>query len=171
MVGCGVERVTVIVASAVLGGSPALSWQAAAQPTTSAEGQSVSAESQAAASAAELGERVEVVAERTERETVFANPDGVTFTLEKSIVPVRVAQPGGGWAAPDATLERRADGSIGPKAATADVTFSLGWPGRLPARRCSSECPPSGPAPCFNPRVRVDAPGLRRRPRPGPGPG
>ncbi|WP_455359429.1 LamG-like jellyroll fold domain-containing protein [Streptomyces sp. SYSU K21746] len=74
--------------------------------------------------------------------------------MEKSIVPVRVEAPGGGWTAPDATLERRADGSIGPKAATVDVTFSaggtgsdlvtiaedgrsvsLGWPGRLPAPR------------------------------------
>ncbi len=63
------------------------------------------------------GERVEVSGERTERETVFANPDGETFTMEKSIVPVRVEAPDGGWMAPDATLERRADGTIGPKAA------------------------------------------------------
>ncbi|MEU3902174.1 hypothetical protein, partial [Streptomyces sp. NPDC045251] len=30
------------------------------------------------------GERVEVTGERTERTTVFANPDGATFTLEES---------------------------------------------------------------------------------------
>ncbi|MFH8627426.1 LamG domain-containing protein [Streptomyces vietnamensis] len=84
---------------------------------------------------------------------MFANPDGATFTLESSIVPVRV-DTGGGWVQPDATLERREDGSIGPKAATVDVTFSaggpggslvtvgqdgqsvsMGWPGRLPAPR------------------------------------
>ncbi|MER6105757.1 LamG domain-containing protein [Streptomyces sp. NPDC001832] len=92
--------------------------------------------------------------ERTERETVFANPDGTTFTLEKSIVPVRVAVQGGGWVDPDATLVKKSDGSVGPKAAAVDLSFSpggaganlvtiaegtqsvsLGWPGTLPAPR------------------------------------
>ncbi|MBT2422339.1 hypothetical protein J7F01_28515 [Streptomyces sp. ISL-22] len=108
----------------------------------------------ALAEAEATGERVEVVAERTERDTVFANPDGTTLTLEKSIVPVRVAEQDGGWTRPDATLVKRADGSIGPKAATVDLTFSgggpgsglvtigeagrsvtLGWPGTLPEPR------------------------------------
>ncbi|WP_150160762.1 hypothetical protein [Streptomyces venezuelae] len=31
---------------------------------------------------------------------------------------------GGGWARPDATLVRREDGSIGPKAAVVDLSFS-----------------------------------------------
>ncbi|MFB7360287.1 LamG-like jellyroll fold domain-containing protein [Streptomyces gardneri] len=103
--------------------------------------------------AAESGSRVEVVGERSERDTVFANPDGATFTLESSIVPVRV-DTGSGWAVPDATLERRTDGSIGPKASTVDVDFSagglgqdlvtvgqdgqsvsMGWPGQLPEPR------------------------------------
>ncbi|MFJ3594867.1 LamG domain-containing protein [Streptomyces sp. NPDC090231] len=72
--------------------------------------------------------------------------------MEKSIAPVRVAKPDGGWVVPDATLTRRADGSIGPKAAAVDLSFSsggdgaglvtigedgrsvtLGWPGTLPA--------------------------------------
>ncbi|MGW6569784.1 LamG domain-containing protein [Streptomyces sp. NPDC054975] len=102
--------------------------------------------------AADSGQRVEVEGERSERTTVFANPDGQTFTLEQSTVPVRVAKPGGGWQAPDATLVRRADGTIGPKGASAAMTFSgggssqplvsieeqgrsleLGWPGALPA--------------------------------------
>ncbi|MCK8679925.1 LamG domain-containing protein [Streptomyces lichenis] len=106
---------------------------------------------QAQREAAAAGERVEVVGERTERDTVFANPDGQTFTLERSIVPVRVASPDGGWAAPDPTLHRRSDGTIGPKGAAVDLSFSsggdgeklvtigddgrsvsLGWPGRLP---------------------------------------
>ncbi|MFI1815189.1 LamG domain-containing protein [Streptomyces sp. NPDC020422] len=72
------------------------------------------------------GQRVEVTGERSERTTVFANPDGFTFTLEESSVPVRVAKPDGGWQAPDATLERKADGSIAPKAASAEMTFSGG---------------------------------------------
>ncbi|CAM5623128.1 LamG domain protein jellyroll fold domain protein [Streptomyces californicus] len=44
---------------------------------------------------------------RTEYATVYANPDGATFTLEQSVVPVRVAKAAGGWQAPDATLETR----------------------------------------------------------------
>ncbi|MEU0401638.1 LamG domain-containing protein [Streptomyces sp. NPDC006197] len=113
---------------------------------------------QALKEAAAAGSRVEVVGERTERETVFANPDGATFTLEKSIAPVRV-DTGSGWAKPDATLVRHEDGSIGPKAAVVDLSFSggggsgeglvtmgqdgrsvsMGWPGRLPEPRLDGE--------------------------------
>ncbi|SCE17592.1 hypothetical protein GA0115253_103323 [Streptomyces sp. Termitarium-T10T-6] len=112
----------------------------------------------ASAQAAESGQQVEVVEERTEYETTFANPDGATFTLEKSIAPVRVEKPGGGWQEPDATLVKRADGSIGPNAAAVDLTFSpggkgaglvtigedgqtisLGWPGALPEPRLDGE--------------------------------
>ncbi|MGX9886528.1 LamG-like jellyroll fold domain-containing protein [Streptomyces sp. NPDC002276] len=101
--------------------------------------------------AAAAGDQVEVVGERQEYSTTYANPDGYSFTLDQSAVPVRVARPGGSWAVPDATLERRADGSIGPRAAVADISFSaggdganlvtlaedgrslsLGWPGTLP---------------------------------------
>ncbi|MGW5418892.1 LamG domain-containing protein [Streptomyces sp. NPDC003943] len=72
------------------------------------------------------GQRVEVQGERGERTSVFANPDGFTFTLEQHSVPIRVAKPGGGWQTPDATLEKRADGTVGPKAASAEMTFSGG---------------------------------------------
>ncbi|WP_018568241.1 LamG domain-containing protein [Streptomyces sp. PsTaAH-124] len=104
--------------------------------------------------AEQSGERVEVPGERTERTTVYANPDGFTFTLEESAVPVRAAAPGGGWRTPDATLEKHADGSVGPKAAVVPMAFSgggdtaplariseqgksleLGWPGTLPVPR------------------------------------
>src|SRR4051812_452540 len=44
----------------------------------------------AAAKAAETGHRVEVVGERTEYTTTYANPDGSTFSLSMSAVPVRV---------------------------------------------------------------------------------
>ncbi|MET7633384.1 LamG domain-containing protein [Streptomyces sp. NBC_01318] len=98
--------------------------------TAAAEETPQSQADQALAQAQALGARVEVVGERTEHETTFANPDGVTLTLEKSITPVRVAKPGGGWAVPDATLEKRPDGSIGPKASVADVTFSPGGDGK-----------------------------------------
>ncbi|MDH6521835.1 hypothetical protein M2159_008128 [Streptomyces sp. SAI-090] len=101
--------------------------------------------------AAETGEQVEVVGERTPYTTTLANPDGVTFTLKDSAVPVRVKQADGSWAQPDATLEERSDGSVGPKAAVAEMSFSgggsgadlvklslngrsltVGWPGTLP---------------------------------------
>ncbi|MEU9267621.1 LamG-like jellyroll fold domain-containing protein [Streptomyces sp. NPDC048251] len=109
---------------------------------------------QALAEAEDSGQRVEVTGERTDRTTVFANPDGFTFTLEQSAVPIRVAKAGGGWQAPDATLEKRSDGSVGPKAAAVSIAFSAGgdkaplariedqgnsleleWPGKLPSPR------------------------------------
>ncbi|MER7057080.1 LamG domain-containing protein [Streptomyces sp. NPDC000351] len=104
--------------------------------------------------AVETGGRVEVTGERTERTTVFANPDGYTFTLEESAIPVRVPASDGGWKAPDPTLEKRSDGTVGPKGAAVQMAFSgggdaaplariedegrslaLDWPGELPAPR------------------------------------
>jgi hypothetical protein len=76
--------------------------------------------------AAASGERVEVLDERAEYSTTYANPDGYTLTLEQSVVPVRVARPDGSWASPDATLERRADGAIAPRAAVAGIALSPG---------------------------------------------
>ncbi|MEV6795921.1 LamG-like jellyroll fold domain-containing protein [Streptomyces sp. NPDC051320] len=89
---------------------------------------------QALAAAEKSGQRVEVLGERTDRSTVFANPDGSTFTLEQSTVPVRVAKPDGGWQAPDPTLVKRADGTVGPKAAAVDMSFSGGGSDRTLAR-------------------------------------
>ncbi|MEU6987348.1 LamG domain-containing protein [Streptomyces sp. NPDC046324] len=122
-----------------------------------APGISLTESEQALKKAADSGDRVEVLGERTERETVFANPDGATFTLEKSIAPVRVDTETG-WTEPDATLVRRGDGSIGPKAAVVDLSFSgggsgeglaiigqdgqsvsMGWPGQLPEPRLDGE--------------------------------
>lgn len=116
-----------------------------------AAGPSASAEQRALARAAETGKRVEVVGARTEFATTYANTDGFTFRLEQSAVPVRVKSRGGSWVKPDATLENRSDGTVAPKAAAVDLTFSgggtgaglvkiardgrtlaLGWPGRLP---------------------------------------
>ncbi|MER5750100.1 LamG-like jellyroll fold domain-containing protein [Streptomyces sp. NPDC002088] len=133
---------------------PAFAPVLTAPTAIAAEGSDLSESEQAQQQAAESGEPVEVVGERTERETVFANPDGETFTLNKSITPVRVEKPGGGWTEPDATLVKRANGSIGPKAAAVDLSFSsggdgkdlvtiaddgqsvaLGWPGKLPEPR------------------------------------
>ncbi|CAM5654775.1 hypothetical protein GCM10010261_63760 [Streptomyces pilosus] len=130
---------------------PSVAKVAAAAEQTSlllSEGQKALQEAQ------QSGERVEVAGERTERTTVYANPDGYTFTLEESVVPVRVAAPNGGWQAPDSTLAKRADGSLAPKAAATEMSFSGGgsddplvriadagrsleleWPGALPVPR------------------------------------
>ncbi|MGW2996891.1 LamG domain protein jellyroll fold domain protein, partial [Streptomyces sp. NPDC001193] len=82
---------------------------------------------QALAAAKKSGKPVEVVGERTDSSTTFANPDGKSFRLDTSAVPVRVkAKDGSGWVTPDATLELRADGSVGPKAAVAGISFSGG---------------------------------------------
>ncbi|WP_254712128.1 hypothetical protein [Streptomyces sp. TRM64462] len=107
----------------------------------------------ASALAATSGEPVEVVAERTEYSRTMANPDG-TYTLTQSTTPQYARAEDGTWRAVDVTLERRADGTVGPKAAAVDLTFSgggsgkdlvrldsprgaveLGWPGTLPVPR------------------------------------
>ncbi|WP_031036652.1 LamG domain-containing protein [Streptomyces sp. NRRL F-5650] len=108
----------------------------------------------ALAQAQDSGQRVEVTGERTARTTVFANPDGHTFTLEESSTPVRAPAADGGWQAPDPTLVKRSDGTVGPKGAAVQMAFSgggdagplariedqgrslaLDWPGQLPVPR------------------------------------
>ncbi|MGW0828227.1 LamG domain-containing protein [Streptomyces sp. NPDC002845] len=132
--------------------------EAVAADGQDAESAELSEGQRALAEARESGQRVEVVGERAERTTVYANPDGSTFTLEESAVPVRVAGPDGGWRAPDAELEVRADGTVAPKAAAVEMAFSgggagdplvtiaeegrslsLGWPGELPEPELDGE--------------------------------
>ncbi|MCX5557431.1 LamG-like jellyroll fold domain-containing protein [Streptomyces sp. NBC_00038] len=106
-----------------------------------------SASEQAAAS----GDPVEVTAARTEYSTTMANPDG-TFALTQSTEPQRAKSDDGVWRDIDVTLEKRSDGTVGPKSAVVDLAFSgggsgsdmlrlghdgqelkLGWPASLPA--------------------------------------
>ncbi|MEU2624328.1 LamG domain-containing protein [Streptomyces sp. NPDC007157] len=95
-------------------------------------------------------EPVEVVDQRTEYTQTFANPDG-TYTLKQATSPQRAKDDAGTWHDIDTTLVHRADGSIGPRYAAADESFSAGgtqsmvhlakdqrslsvrWPGELPA--------------------------------------
>ncbi|MBO3747960.1 LamG domain-containing protein [Streptosporangiaceae bacterium NEAU-GS5] len=98
---------------------------------------------------------VEVTGERTETRTVYAQPDG-TMKAQLTLRPVRLRR-GDGWVGADATLERRDDGTAGPKAADVDLAFSgggdgpmvryakddktitLSWPGPLPAPELSGD--------------------------------
>ncbi|WP_371660676.1 LamG domain-containing protein [Streptomyces sp. NBC_00280] len=141
--------VSTVAATTVLAALPA--WGPASQAVADEAQPSLSEGQKALAEAQESGNRVEVTGERSERTTVFANPDGFTFTLEESAVPVRVPKADGGWQAPDATLEVRGDGTVVPKAAAVEMEFSggganeplvkisdtgrslqMGWPGTLP---------------------------------------
>ncbi|WP_433364039.1 LamG-like jellyroll fold domain-containing protein [Actinoplanes sp. CA-142083] len=106
----------------------------------------------AAADTKKPEQRVEVTSARSETRQVFAEPDG-TYTMEISAEPQRVRR-GKGWVTPDATLQARPDGTVGPRAAVSGISFSgggegkplvhltadghrldLSWPGRLPAPR------------------------------------
>ncbi|MFM9691837.1 LamG-like jellyroll fold domain-containing protein [Streptomyces europaeiscabiei] len=103
----------------VLGSLPAVTGPATAAGSTPP----ASTEAGAFALAAETGEPVEIIQQRTEDELVFANPDG-SLTSETSVQPQRVERPDGSWEKADATLERRPDGTVGPKAAVVDLTFA-----------------------------------------------
>ncbi|MGW2343334.1 LamG domain-containing protein [Streptomyces sp. NPDC001661] len=107
----------------------------------------------ATARAIATDEPVEVVGERTEYSTTMANPDG-TYSFTQSAVPQRVKGDDGGWQPVNVTLEKRGDGTVGPKSAVVDLSLSgggdgaklielgneqgtvrLGWADRLPEPR------------------------------------
>jgi hypothetical protein len=98
------------------------------------------------------GTRSEIVSERTDSTTSWANADGTT-TVETFTGPIRVKQPDGSWRPIDTTLVAE-DGAVRPKTAAADISFSAGgsgaplaevsrggrtlgldWPGKLPEPR------------------------------------
>ncbi|MEW2527648.1 LamG domain-containing protein [Streptomyces sp. NPDC047071] len=91
-----------------------------------------------------------MTSERTEYTTTMANPDG-SFVMTQSTKPQRARDENGAWQSIDVTLEKRADGTVGPKSAVVDLAFSgggsgsglltlgtegqrlkLGWPATLP---------------------------------------
>ncbi|MER8186500.1 LamG-like jellyroll fold domain-containing protein [Kitasatospora sp. NPDC094015] len=78
----------------------------------------------AVAEAKRTGKPVEVVSKRTETADVVAQPDG-RLLATTYVQPHRVRR-AGGWVDIDPVLSVRADGSVAPKAATADVVFSGG---------------------------------------------
>ncbi|MEV0037412.1 hypothetical protein [Streptomyces sp. NPDC050804] len=66
-----------------------------------------------------------MTAERTEYTQTFANPDG-SYTLKQATSPQRAKDASGAWHDLDTTLVRRADGTVGPRYAAVDVSFSAG---------------------------------------------
>ena len=146
-VGCALRRV------AVVGALAGLAWTGITPLSASADEPSPPATEadQALAQAQESGQPVEVVGQRTENTTTYADPDGMTFTLDESAQAVRVRTASGSWTTPDPTLQAAADGTVAPKAAEVDLAFSDGgndkplvsigyggrsmaltWPGSLP---------------------------------------
>lgn len=110
----------------------------------------VSGEAAALSAAVRSGRPVVVADKTSETEQVVANPDGM-FVSTSSLRPVRVRE-NGEWVPVDLTLERREDGTVGPRVAAVDLRLSgggaqsplvvvgdggrevgLGWRGSLPA--------------------------------------
>lgn len=128
---------------------PGVTVVAAGDARAASRASAVSEES-ASQRAAATGEPVEVTAARSEYTTTVANPDG-TFTLTQTTEPQRARGTDGAWRDIDVTLEKRPDGTIGPKSSAVDMSFSgggsgssllrldhdgqelkLGWPSSLP---------------------------------------
>ncbi|ATE55974.1 LamG-like jellyroll fold domain-containing protein [Actinosynnema pretiosum] len=91
----------------------------------------------AARYAATSGEPVQVTSATSENEELFANPDG-TMTYRQHVQPVRVRQ-GGDWVPVDLELERKADGTVVPKAAPVEMEFSGGGGDRPVGKVVSGE--------------------------------
>ena len=102
----------------------------AAQAVTAGSNQGdPSAEATALEEAKRTGHRVEVTAEDTETETVYANPDG-TMTSEVSEVPIRARNDAGDLVPVNLGLTTQ-DGRLAPAASTTDVSFSSTGDGQL----------------------------------------
>ncbi|MEV5432056.1 LamG-like jellyroll fold domain-containing protein [Streptomyces sp. NPDC052701] len=115
--------VTVAVVGGVLPlGGAARAVTADAEGTQTAASAPAEAEA-ASALAAQTGEPVEVLYERTEHSQVFAQPDG-GFKLTQTTAPQRVRASDGSWKPVDVTLAKRADGRIAPRGAVVDLSFS-----------------------------------------------
>jgi hypothetical protein len=114
----------VLLASAGVGVVPRPASAAPVTASSSADAPS------ALRSARASGQRVEVLAQRTELSQVFAEPSG-RLTYEAGVVPRWVRQGDGSWRDVDLRLRRGADGLLRPEASVADVRFSSGGAGPL----------------------------------------
>ncbi|MET7457266.1 LamG-like jellyroll fold domain-containing protein [Streptomyces sp. NPDC005574] len=93
-------------------------------PVTTDTRSGLSPEAVASQKAAASGSPVEVSTETTPTQLVTAHPDG-TFTAEFDPEPVRI-KAASGWVPVDTDLQTSPSGSIAPRAAAADITFSGG---------------------------------------------
>lgn len=128
---------SVVLAGGVLAGIPAQAAEAeqpelgspASEPNQNKGRGGASAFGVASAKAQKTDERVEIVAERTETDSVFANPDG-TFTREHATAPIRAEDADGDLAPIDTDLAK--DGNrLAPAVATGEVSFTADGEGRL----------------------------------------
>ncbi|MBE1469196.1 LamG-like jellyroll fold domain-containing protein [Kibdelosporangium phytohabitans] len=96
-----------------------------------------------------------MTADRTEKNQVFAQPDG-SFTMEQAVEPVRVRR-GDGWADIDTAVRTRPDGRVEPAATVTPTVYSGGgtsamaefgtaaerlavhWPSALPTPRLDGD--------------------------------
>lgn len=118
----GVGLLTVLAVAAV--GIPVAGATGPSPATAPARSTGVVSAAQASTLATSTGRRVEVLAERGERQQVFARPGG-GFTVEQSTEVQRVAE-GDRWVDVDTTLRARPDGTIRPVAAGVDLVLSHG---------------------------------------------
>jgi hypothetical protein len=132
---------------------PAAALPARTVAATSAAGlQSTDPERAASLEARRTGRPVEVEELGSETTRVVANPDG-SFTADVHVGPSRFRDASGNWQSVDLRLEKRADGTVAPKAhprglvlageagagthdlarvASGPAALSLGWEGSLP---------------------------------------
>ncbi|MFJ5552523.1 hypothetical protein [Streptomyces sp. NPDC093225] len=105
--------------------SPAAAADTTTESTAEAEQQVTSAsEAEAFTLAAKAGHRIEIVDRREEYAETFANPDG-SMTRRQYADPVWT-RADLTWRRTDPQVERREDGTLGPKAATFGISFSTG---------------------------------------------
>ncbi|XVV15906.1 hypothetical protein ACQP2X_16610 [Actinoplanes sp. CA-131856] len=122
-----VAGAALVMVAAVASGLSAPGGPAAAAPVACPAGVADAAAASARAKA--CGSRVELLGKRSERDQVFANPNG-SYTLETSAVPRRVRGSGGSWAAVDTTL-RSDGGRVRPLATAADLDFAAAGAGAM----------------------------------------
>ncbi|MEU7950454.1 LamG domain-containing protein [Micromonospora chalcea] len=146
----GFAAAVVTLALIAVGSPTLLPSPAVAEPPASPDAP-VLGEVDALAQARKLKMQVEVTSLKSENSRVLATPQG-NLVLESYVEPQWTkTRNNNSWQRIDTRLERRADGSLGPVATLADVTFSQGgsvpairlpvadgqvslsWPGELPA--------------------------------------
>ncbi|MFJ2738034.1 DNRLRE domain-containing protein [Streptomyces sp. NPDC087440] len=117
----GLGLAGVLLLEAAVGGLAATTAHAAprpdGKPTPKQDASSASLEARM------TGQRVEVLGERTETQTVWANPDG-TLTEDQAAGPIRFRGPDGAWTDVDIELKKSADGGVESKAHPLGLTLA-----------------------------------------------